>query len=176
MTEDALLTVAKLMELAARTAPKAAGKDFIEIRVLLGGEKDSVGKEMLRIGEKNNSAGFLRDGQNVLDAQVLVLIGILKHPGIGTDCRACGYQSCKEFNRAEANGIFRGPNCVHRIADLGIAVGSAVKTASLHDVDNRIMYRAGNATRSLGLMKSNVVYGIPLSATGKNIFFDRKPI
>jgi len=60
------------------------------------------------------------------------------------------------------------------LVDLGIAVGSAVKTASFHNVDNRIMYRAGIAAKSLGMIESNIAYGIPLSATGKNIFFDRK--
>ena len=34
---------------------------------------------------------------------------------------------------------FRGPGCVIKMADLGIAVGSAVKTASIHNVDNRVM-------------------------------------
>jgi len=174
MSEDALITVAKLMELAARTAPKAVGEDYIEVKILVGGEKDTVAREMLSIGEKNNSFGFRRDGQNVLDAKVLVLVGLLKHPGLGTNCKACGYENCAEFNKASVDGIFRGPNCAHRMADLGIAVGSAVKTASMHAVDNRVMYRAGNAAKSLGLMKSNVIYGIPLSATGKNIFFDRK--
>lgn len=174
MTEDALLTVARLMELAARTAPKALGQDYIEVKILTGKEKDSVGTEMIRIGEANSSAGFSRDGKNVLDSEAMVLIGLLRHPGLGTDCRACGYDSCKEFNKASVEGKFHGPNCAHRVADLGIAVGSAVKTAAMHNVDNRVMYRAGNAARSLGIMKSNIAYGIPLSATGKNIFFDRK--
>ena len=176
MTEDALLIVAKLMELSARTAPKALGQDYLEVKILARNEKDSVGSEMIKIGETNHSAGFSRDGKNVLDSEAIVLIGLLKHPGLGTDCKACGYESCKEFNKASVEGKFRGPNCVHRVADLGIAVGSAVKTAAIHNVDNRVMYRAGNAARSLGIMKSNIVYGIPISATGKNIFFDRKQI
>ncbi|MEM2838919.1 MAG: DUF2148 domain-containing protein [Thermoplasmata archaeon] len=174
MPEDALLIVAKLMELSARTAPKAVGQDYIEVRVLAGKDKDAIGAEMIKIGEASGSSGFTRDGKNVLDSEVLVLIGLLKHPGLGTNCKACGYESCEAFNRASVEGKFHGPNCVHRVADLGIAVGSAVKTASMHNVDNRVMYRAGNAARALGAMKSNIVYGIPLSATGKNIFFDRK--
>jgi uncharacterized ferredoxin-like protein len=174
MSDDALLIVAKLMELSARTAPKAVGQDYIEVKILTGREKDAVGTEMLRIGETTGSSGFVRDGRNVLDASVLLLIGLLPHPGLGTNCKACGFESCEEFNRAAIEGKFHGPNCAHRVADLGIAVGSAVKTASMHNVDNRVMYRAGNAARSLGLTKSNIVYGIPLSATGKNIFFDRK--
>lgn len=176
MTEEAVLTVAKLMELSARTAPKAIGQDYIEVRILTGREKDSVGSEMIRIGEANGSAGFSRDGRNVLDSEALVLVGLLRHPGLGTNCRACGYANCDEFNHASVEGKFHGPNCVHRIADLGIAIGSAVRTAAMHNVDNRVMYRAGSAARALGMMKSNVVYGIPLSATGKNIFFDRKQI
>ena len=35
------------------------------------------------------------------------------------------------------------------------------------------MYRVGVSALRLGMSKANVVDGIPLSATGKNIFFDR---
>lgn len=71
---------------------------------------------------------------------------------------------------------FSGPNCAIRITDLGIAVGSAVKTAQIHNVDNRIMYSGGVAALDLGLLEKEctVAYAIPLSATGKNIFFDRE--
>ncbi len=57
--------------------------------------------------------------------------------------------------------------------DLGIALGSAVKTASIHNVDNRIMYRAEVVARKLGMIEGEVVVGIPLSVTGKSPFFDR---
>jgi uncharacterized ferredoxin-like protein len=61
------------------------------------------------------------------------------------------------------------------MTDLGIALGSAVKTASIHNVDNRVMYSAGVTALSLGLLEEcTVAYGIPLKASGKNIFFDRK--
>jgi uncharacterized ferredoxin-like protein len=56
---------------------------------------------------------------------------------------------------------------------MGIALGSAVKTASLLNIDNRIMYRAGVAAREMGLIDADFVMGIPLSATGKSIYFDR---
>ncbi|HEM61508.1 MAG TPA: hypothetical protein ENO24_04395, partial [Chloroflexi bacterium] len=57
--------------------------------------------------------------------------------------------------------------------DLGIAIGSAVKTAALLNVDNRVMYRIGPVAREMGLIDADVVIGIPLSATGKSIYFDR---
>jgi uncharacterized ferredoxin-like protein len=56
---------------------------------------------------------------------------------------------------------------------MGIALGSAVKTASMLNVDNRIMYRIGTVVRHTKLVDWDFVMGIPLAATGKNIFFDR---
>ena len=35
------------------------------------------------------------------------------------------------------------------------------------------MYRIGVLAREMNLIDGDVVLGIPLSATGKNIFFDR---
>lgn len=57
--------------------------------------------------------------------------------------------------------------------DLGIAMGSAVKTASILNVDNRIMYRIGVAAKRLNLIDGEIVVGIPISASGKSIYFDR---
>jgi uncharacterized ferredoxin-like protein len=52
---------------------------------------------------------------------------------------------------------------------------SAVSVAMDHRVDNRIMYSAGKAAIEAGLFgpEVKIAYGIPLSATGKNPFFDR---
>jgi uncharacterized ferredoxin-like protein len=70
--------------------------------------------------------------------------------------------------------FFAGPTCIIKAIDLGIALGSAVKTAQIHNVDNRIFFRAGTAAYRLKLMpKSTIIMGIPLAATGKSPFFDR---
>ena len=50
-----------------------------------------------------------------------------------------------------------GPTCIFKALDLGIALGSAVKTASLLNVDNRIMYRIGTAARRLNLLPEATV-------------------
>jgi uncharacterized ferredoxin-like protein len=163
------------MELAARTAPKAVGQDFIEARVLEDEERIALGNDLLAIAADRSSPNWERDGQNVLDSSAVVLIGLLPHRGAGLDCGACGFKSCAEFNQRSIDGEFAGPNCSIRMLDLGIALGSAAKVASDMNVDNRIMYRIGVSARRLGLTGSNVCHGIPLSATGKNIFFDRRP-
>ena len=165
--------VGELMVLSARTAPKAVGQDFIEARVLSESERVALGNDMLQVGKERRNQGFERDGQNVLDSDAVVLVGLLPHKGTGLDCGACGHESCESFNRSSHEGDFKGPNCFLRALDHGIAIGSAVKTASDHNVDNRVMYRIGVSALRLGLSEANVVHGIPLSATGKSIFFDR---
>lgn len=49
---------------------------------------------------------------------------------------------------------YTGPHCVMRMIDIGVALSSAVKTASLHNVDNRIQQRVGAAAKALGFIKS----------------------
>jgi uncharacterized ferredoxin-like protein len=173
--KDTVRMVADLMEVAARTAPKAVGKDFIEIRVLTDGERTALGEEMVRMNGEPGRPNFDRDGQNVLDSDAVVLIGLLQHKGAGLNCGACGFPTCQEMEDHPCTGDFVGGNCAIRLLDLGIALGSAVKIASEMNVDNRIMYRAGVAARRLGMVKGQIVHGVPLSATGKNIFFDRQP-
>lgn len=165
--------VGELMALSARTAPKAVGQDYIEARVLSESERVALGNDMVQVGKERGVQGFERDGQNVLDSDAVVLIGLLPHKGAGLDCGACGFSGCTEFNEKASAADFKGPNCFLRALDHGIALGSAAKTASDHNVDNRIMYRAGVSALRLGMSEGNVVHGIPLSATGKNIFFDR---
>lgn len=48
-----------------------------------------------------------------------------------------------------------------------------MKVASIHNIDNRIMYRIGVVAKKMGFIDADIVAGIPLSVTGKNIYFDR---
>ena len=172
--QNAVKTVADLMALSAKTAPKTRGEDELEYKVLSEGEKNMVADEMLKISKEQNNPGFTRDGNNVRDSEALLLIGVKSHSSCGFECKACGFDSCGDFDSTEAEGKFKGPNCPFRVLDMGIALGSAVKCASIHNVDNRIMYRVGVAVMRLGIMDCNFVMGVPLSASQKNIFFDRK--
>jgi len=171
--KDTVNMVGELMAVAARTAPKAAGKDFIEVRLLTDSERIVLGNDMIQVGKERGIQGFERDGKNVLDSDAVLLIGLLAHKGAGLNCGGCGYASCEEFNDKSSVGDFDGPNCALRVLDLGIGLGSAAKIASDLNVDNRIMYRIGVSAKRLGLCKSRISHGVPLSATGKNIFFDR---
>lgn len=173
---DGILEAVKLMLLSARTAPKSAGIDDITMVAVYGKEKEEVVTEMLKIAAERNIEGFRRDARNTQDSEVVLLIGVRGSKPFGLNCGACGYPDCKAFEKAgEIEGQdFTGPTCIFKALDLGIALGSAAKTASLLNVDNRIMYRIGAAARRLHLLpRANVIMGIPLSATGKSIYYDR---
>jgi len=175
--KEALLETAKLMLVAARTAPKTAGVDDILTLIVCGDEKDRIAAEMEKIGEERGIEGFRRDAKNVRDSEAVVLIGVRGGYSIGLNCGACGCKSCSEFEAAEKRKgeDFVGPTCVFKALDLGIALGSAVKIASILNVDNRIMYRVGTAALKLGMMpEATVAMGIPISAKGKSIYFDRR--
>ena len=171
---EGLRLAAELMAISARTAPTSHGRDFVEITILQGKSVDRLAREMVRFGQETGKAHFDRDGESVRNSPVVLLVGIKEAKPVGLDCGGCGFSSCKELLKAApAEGEFRGFQCALRVLDLGIALGSAVKTASLLNVDNRVMYRIGAVARRMGLCDWDLVMGIPLSATGKSIYFDR---
>jgi uncharacterized ferredoxin-like protein len=172
---EGLLHAARLMLISARTAPKSGGVDDILASIVLGAEKDALADEMDKIAEERKISGFKRDAENLRNSEATILIGVFGDRSFKLNCGACGYETCGEFDEAEKKeGLdFLGPNCMFKLLDLGIAIGSAAKTASILNVDNRIMYRIGTAARRLNLMEASVVMGIPISAKGKSIYFDR---
>lgn len=163
-----VLDLAQKMALAARTAPKAKGFDLLEISIIEKDEIKKISLAMKEIGSRENHPGFLRDAENIKFAQAILLIGT-KFKRIGLKyCGFCGYKDCSENEKN--NGI-----CVFNPGDLGVAIGSAVAQASLFHLDNRLMYTIGKAAIDKGFMPKEVkiAYGIPLSISGKNPFFDR---
>lgn len=174
LIQEAVASVAQMMAVAAITAPKTKGENFIEVKVLLGEAVKELAGAMDRYGKETGKKGFDRDGRNVASSEAVILIGLNRPNTAGLDCGACGYETCAELLDAmPAQGVFQGPICAYRVLDMGIALGSAAKTASLFNVDNRIMYRIGAAARASQLVNWKFVIGIPLSVTGKSIFFDR---
>ena len=175
---DAVKSVAGLMALAARTAPKACGIDSIKVEILTGKEQKDLGDLMIARA-KETGLDFLRiNGEQVKASDATVLIGVEGQKTLGINCGGCGHFTCAEMAASQKSlkdtgSPFPGPNCILKISDLGIAVGSAVKTAAIHNVDNRIMYTAGFVSLKAGHLKGcSVAYGIPLRASGKSIYFD----
>ena len=174
MENEGVDLVAKLMAVAGRTAPKAKGNDFVVIKILNDTEKKRLAQEMRKTGENIGFKFFLRDANNVDDSDKIVLVGVRGKESAGLDCKACGF-TCAEMRKTRVVGYgFEGPLCAIRLIDLGIAIGSMVKTANDLSVDNRIMFSIGIGAINAGLIDTEIAFGIPLSVRGKNIYFDRK--
>jgi uncharacterized ferredoxin-like protein len=167
--EAAVMAAAQAMCAAARTAPKACGIDRLDTAILTGEDKDALSAEMRRIAEVGGDRFFIRDAENVDKSQAVVLIGTDEVPrGVDRVCSLCGWEGCGEC-------VKHGGKCVMNGVDLGIAVGSAVSLAADLRIDNRIMFTAGKAASALGLLgDKTLIFGIPLSVSGKSPFFDRK--
>ncbi len=171
LRQEAVLSVARQMIIAARTAPKARGVSNMAMSIIIGHDISELARKTKEIGEKQDNPIFTRDAANVLNsAEAVVLIGT-KIASLGLKyCALCGFPNCASKDKE--------PDipCAFNTGDLGIAIGSAVSVAMDSRIDNRIMYTIGLAAREMELLGKDykIVYGIPLSASSKNPFFDRK--
>jgi len=178
--KDAVEMGASMMALSARTAPKTRGIDSVKTLILTGNDLEPLAVAMEeKVKEKSTELpGFKRDADNVRNSAAVLLVGVSRHPKrieLPLNCGACGYRNCKDLLAAgkHAGEDFTGPACIFQAIDLGIALGSAAKLAGEWNIDNRMMYTVGAAAKKLNLLDSDIVIGIPLSATGKNPYFDR---
>ena len=164
----ALATVAELMCLAARTAPKARGLDNLYIAVVRGQQKSKVTARMRRIAAEHDVGFFARDADNCDAAPLVVLVGTKVGPLNIPYCGYCGFEDCAACTAA-------GGRCAYNSGDLGIALGSAAAVAAAHHADNRMMFSFGKSAIEAGVLPPEVriAVGIPLSGTGKSPFFDR---
>jgi uncharacterized ferredoxin-like protein len=185
---DTVRDVARLMAAAAITAPKSGGMLFIQgkhlfVETVIVDDRptlDTLSAWMRARGKERRETIWFRDA-DVADAiDAVLLVGLADWYPPNYDCGACGYATCAEFLHAttklreDSNELeFVGPQCNLRDIDLGIAVGSAAKTAAIHSIDCRCQTRIATAARKLGIIRADVAVGLSLSLTHKAVGFDR---
>src|SRR5215471_5741958 len=173
--------VAQLMAAAAIPAPKSGGQlflagkpNFMETAIADDpATRRQLAAWMRARGKERRERIWFRD------ADAILFVGLL--PGWyppNYDCGACGYATCAEFlhhtktlRSQSAELEFTGPVCNLRDIDLGIAVGSAAKTAALHSIDCRCQTRVATAARKLGLIQADHAVALSLSMTHKAVGF-----
>jgi len=170
--KDTMLMVADLMALSACTAPKTLGQDFVRAKVVSGDELAVLADAMDSYGKERGLVNYDRDAENIRRSDAMLLLFLNKAEPAGLNCGACGHNKCSDLNSANGDDSVQF-QCVWRVLDLGIALGSAAKTAGLLNADNRIMGRPGTVAKNIGMVQGEMVIGIPISATSKNIYFDR---
>ncbi len=187
---DTLRHVAGLCAVAAMTAPKSGGqlfskgaKPFIETVIVEDRETlDRLAAWLRERGTRLKAPIWFRDAETADKLDLVLFIGLAKWYPPVYDCGACGYATCAEFLRArehqKPDGIedweFPGPICQLRCIDLGVAVGSAAKIASINNVDARCQTRIAAGARHLGIIQADMAVALSMSVSHKNIFFDRK--
>lgn len=164
---QSVLQAAYQMMTAARTAPKGKGIDIIEMAVVTGEDIHLLSGEMQKIASETGMKFLLRDADNILSADAVLIIGTMQKVQ-GLNCAHCGYATCAEKPELVP--------CAINSVDLGIAIGSACATAADLRVDTRVMFSAGLAAQRLRMLDDcKCVMAVPVSASSKNPFFDRKP-
>lgn len=189
---EAVRSVARLAAASAMTAPKSGGQLFLKggkpfIETVIVEDKPTLSRlaEWLRArGRKMREPIWFRDADTAEKLDLVLFIGLAKWYPPLYDCGACGYGTCGEFTAhqgehkandpASADWEFAGPVCQIRCIDLGIAVGSAAKIASMNNIDARCQTRIAAAARHCGVIEADLAVALSMSVTHKNVFFDKK--
>ena len=178
------------MAAAAITAPKSGGQLFLAgkpnfMETVIADDVATRGQLaawMRARGKERRERIWFRDAEAAEAVDAILFVGLL--PGWyppNYDCGACGYATCAEFlhhtktlRSQSAELEFAGPVCNLRDVDLGIAVGSAAKTAAIHSIDCRCQTRIAVAARKLGVIQADIAVALSLSLTHKAVGFDRR--
>jgi uncharacterized ferredoxin-like protein len=186
---DTVRHVAKLMAASAITAPKSGGQLFnagkhLFIETVIVDDREALGMLagwMRARGAERRENIWFRDAEAADLIDAVLFVGLKDWYPPNYDCGACGYATCAEFIhhtkplRDNSTDLeFAGPQCNLRDIDLGIAVGSAAKTASIHNIDCRCQTRIAVAARHNGIIEADIAIALSLSMTHKAVGFDRK--
>lgn len=168
MRAEAVRMLAEAVMVAARTAPKAKGRDLVEIAMLTDEDVERLSNMMLEVSAETGLKFLLRDAANILQAQALLLVGT-RNPdeACALNCGYCGSATCAE-KPSEVP-------CVMNAIDVGIAIGAACSKIADLRLDSRVLFSAGWVAKRMGVLEgADLVFAIPLSSSSKSPFFDRK--
>ncbi len=88
--DAALLEVARAMVIAARTAPKGKGVDNLFACIVTKAEIPGLHDRMMELFEKTDGPVFMINGQDILKAECIVVLGARDMPLGGSGCRPAG--------------------------------------------------------------------------------------
>lgn len=165
---QAVKALAEAVMVAARTAPKAKGRDLVEIAMLTDEDIKRLSDMMLQVSEQTGLKFILRDAANILQAQALLLIGTRNPSEVcALNCGYCGFATCQSKPCDVP--------CVMNAVDVGIAIGAACSKIADVRLDSRVLFSAGWVARRMGVLPDvDIIFAIPLSSSSKSPFFDRK--
>jgi formate dehydrogenase beta subunit len=108
----------------------------------------------------------------------------LKCNEVGFDCGACGFKTCREAvinyqNRLIETGgepwgwLMKGPTCIWRLTEYGIAVDWATAAAHRHNIESRVAMIPGTAFLRMGhLPDCNMIVVVPIGPCKERWYFE----
>jgi NADPH-dependent glutamate synthase beta subunit-like oxidoreductase len=117
-------------------------------------------------------------------ASLLESTRCLKCNEIGFDCGACGFPTCREAvincqNRFNDTGgepwgwLMKGPSCIWRLVEFGIAVDWAAAAAHRHNIESRVAMIPGTAFMRMGhLPDCSMIVVVPLGPCQERWYFE----
>jgi hypothetical protein len=108
----------------------------------------------------------------------------LKCNEIGLNCGACGFKTCREAvinnqNRLNETGgepwgwLMKGPSCIWRLTEFGIAVDWAAAAAHRHNIESRVAMIAGTVFMRMGyLTDCSMIVVVPLGPCKERWYFE----
>lgn len=165
---NAVVDMAHQMMIAARTAPKGKGVDLIEIALVSQrADLETLAEAMRQRAEESGMKFLLRDADNILSGEAVLLIGTKREP-LSLNCGYCGFASCAQKPASVP--------CAINSIDVGIALGAACSKAADLRLDTRVMFSVGWCSTMLNWLPGcSQTIAIAIGAASKNPFFDRKP-
>jgi len=148
-----------------------------------GGDPERPQPSLLAVEQR--LAGF---GEVELDlAEQTALIETtrcLKCDQMGFDCGACGFKTCREAvincqNRLNETGgepwgwLMKGPSCIWRLVELGIAMDWSAAAVHRYNVESRVAMVPGTAFLRMGYMEDcTLVVVVPIGPCKERWYFN----
>jgi hypothetical protein len=108
----------------------------------------------------------------------------LKCNEVGYNCGACGFKTCREAvvfhqNRLKETGgepwgwLMKGPSCIWRLTEYGIAVDWAAAAAHRHNIESRVAMIPGTAFMRMGYLPDcTMIVVVPLGPCKERWYFE----
>jgi NADPH-dependent glutamate synthase beta subunit-like oxidoreductase len=108
----------------------------------------------------------------------------LKCNEVGFNCGACGFKTCREAvvfhqNRVNETGgepwgwLMKGPSCIWRLTEYGIAVDWAAAAAHRHNIESRVAMIPGTAFMRMGYLPDcTMIVVVPLGPCKERWYFE----
>ena len=201
IAQEGLLEAAKLAALSLHKAPQITGRTEVKAVVVTG----DAFKPLMGVMEDIEALGmegmlkfpfmplfldytcYKKAMEDGWDPIVIIVGANLNVSQSGWDCGACGFPSCREFNKFTrknksdgpmlGRGLGKGPSCVMKMLDLGIACDYV--TACLHNLNVETRAQGTFAIIAQGL---EYIPGVstcicnPVGPIAELYWYSRKPL